>query len=113
MLVTNLEIFSLNPLTCTVNFEHQSLCFYKSIVCSYWSTCGSVKNEKSSSLYSRYNFHMCWTVTVSHEEENLVAEYCYRVPVGFDFLFYSSKADLEKVVWQWMYDGEGIWVCLW
>ena len=40
---------------------------------------------------------MRWTVKVSHKEENLVTEYCYRVPVGFDFLFYSSKVDLEKV----------------
>ena len=107
------EICSLNPLTSTEKFEHQSICFYKLIiVCSYWSTCGSVKIEKGSSLYSRYNLHMHWTVKVSRQKDNLVTEYCYRVPVGFDFLFYSSKVDLEKVVWQWMYDREGIFcVC--
>ena len=79
------------------------------------STCGSVKkNEKGSSLYSRYNLHMRWTVKVSRTKENLITEYCYRIPVGFDFLFYSSNVDLEKVDWQWMYDREGIFlfVCL-
>ena len=51
--------------------------------------------EKGSSLYLRYNLHMPWAVKVSHNnKENLVAEYCYRIPLGFDFLFYSSKVDL-------------------
>ena len=51
---------------------------------------------------------MRWTVKVSRKKQNVVTEYCYRVPVGFDFLFYSSKVDLEKVDWQWAYDREGI-----
>ena len=58
---------------------------------------------------------MRWTVKVSRKKQNVVTEYCYRVPVGFDFLFYSSKVDLEKVDWQWMYDRECIFclfVCL-
>ena len=57
------------------------------------------KNEIGISLYSRYNLDMRWTMKVSRNE-NLVTEYCYRVPVGFDFLFFSSKVDLEKVDWQ-------------
>ena len=82
------------------------------ILCSYWGTCGSVKNEKASSLYSRYNLHMRWTVKVSRKKENLVAEYCYRIPFAFDLLFYWSEVDLEKVDWQWTYDREGIFVRL-
>ena len=65
-------------------------------------------SEQGSGLYSRYNLHMRWTVKVSCKKENLVIEYCYRVPVGFDFSFYSSKVDLEKVDWQWKYDRQGI-----
>ena len=67
-------------------------------------------SEQGSGLYSRYNLHMRWTVKVSWKKENLVIEYCYRVPVGFDFSFYSSKVDLEKVDWQWKYDREGIFL---
>ena len=76
------------------------------------SACGSVKkNEKGSSLYSRYNLHMRWTVKVSRNE-NLVTEYCCRVPVRFALLFYLSKVCLEKVDCEWMYDREGICLCV-
>ena len=68
------------------------------------------KTEKGSSLYSHCNVHMRWTVKVSRTKENLITEYCYRIPVGFDFLFYSSNVDLEKVDWQWTYDREGIFL---
>ena len=51
---------------------------------------------------------MRWTVKVSRKKQNLVTEYYCRVQVGFDFLFYGSKVDLEKVDWQWAYDREGI-----
>ena len=69
-------------------------------------------SEKASSLYSRYNLHMRWTVKVSRKKENLIAEYCYRIPFAFDLLFYWSEVDLEKVDWQWTYDREGIFLRL-